>query len=318
MHSHLFLFSLISFFAFPSIGFGWGFYAHREINKMAVFSLPPEMVGFYKANIDYVERHAVDADKRRYSTDGEACKHYIDIDFYHPTHPFEVMPRRWDEAVEKFTEDTLIEYGILPWNIQLCIYALTNAFKEKNESSILYWSANIGHYVADSHVPLHTTLNYNGQLTGQRGIHGLWETRIPEMLAKDYDLFVGRANYFDSPLSASWEIIEDSFHAKDSVLNFERDLSKVFDPDLKYAVIKRGNSNIRTYSDAFVEEYNRMLNGMVERRFRLSVLNVACFWYSAWVNGGQPNLSEFSDREIEEEEVADKKNSPVETRPHSH
>ena len=64
---------------------------------MAVFTLPPDMMVFYKKNIEYVTDHAVDPDKRRYSTEGEAARHYIDIDHYvhNGEDPFEVMPKKW-------------------------------------------------------------------------------------------------------------------------------------------------------------------------------------------------------------------------------
>ncbi|NQY10229.1 MAG: zinc dependent phospholipase C family protein [Flavobacteriales bacterium] len=286
---------------------------------MAVFSLPPEMVGLYKDNIDYLTEHAVDPDKRRYSTEGEACKHYIDVDHYHLTKPFEVIPKRWKEAVEKFTEDTLKAYGVLPWNIQLCLYFLTRAFQEKDVNSIMYWSTNIGHYVADSHVPLHTTENYNGQMTNQKGIHGLWETRIPELMADKYDRIVGRAIYLERPLDASWETIQQSFGAKDSVLLLESQLNDSFSSDHKYGVIQRGASNIKTYSDDYVAAYNDLMNGMVERRFRLSIYNVASFWYTAWVNAGQPNLDDlvFSYETVEKRKE-DNGKVPKGIRQHSH
>ena len=65
----------------PSI-YSWGFFGHKKINRMAVFTLPPEMIKFYKKNIEYITEHAVDPDKRRYAVEGEAPRHYIDIDHY--------------------------------------------------------------------------------------------------------------------------------------------------------------------------------------------------------------------------------------------
>ena len=68
---------------------------------------------------------------------------------------------------------------------------LQKAFEAKNVDLILKYSADIGHYIGDAHVPLHTTENYNGQMTGQKGIHGLWESRLVEINAEDYDYFIG-------------------------------------------------------------------------------------------------------------------------------
>ena len=128
---------------------------------------------------------------------GEAEKHYIDIDHYikNDENPFDIMPRRWKDAVDKFSEDTIKAYGISPWNIQSMLYKLTNAFKEKDLIKILKFSAEIGHYISDAHVPLHATENYNGQFTNQKGIHGFWESRVPELFFDDYDLITGKAIY---------------------------------------------------------------------------------------------------------------------------
>ena len=155
----------------------WGFFGHKKINRLAVFTLPPEMFSFYKEHIEFLTEHAVDPDKRRYATEGEAPRHYIDIDHYGKD-PFKIMPKKWNDAVAKFTKDTLYAYGIVPWHIQTIYYRLVNAFEEKNIDYILKNSSDLGHYVADSHVPLHTTKNYDGQLTGQKGIHAFWEWPI--------------------------------------------------------------------------------------------------------------------------------------------
>ena len=120
----------------------WGFWGHRMINKMACFTLPPELFGFYKENIDFIVVHAVDPDKRRYSDPEEAPRHFIDLDRYGKT-AFDSLPQRWNDAVKKVGEDSLKENGIVPWYIQQMYYRLRNAFKEKNKARILYYSACI-------------------------------------------------------------------------------------------------------------------------------------------------------------------------------
>jgi len=182
---------LLIFFFWHPLVLSWGFHAHKLINRMAVFTLPPEMISFYKKNIEYITEHAVDPDKRRYSVEGEASRHYIDIDHYSKEHPFEVMPRKWNDAVKKYSEDTLLAYGIVPWQVHRTFFKLRNAFRDEDIDRILKYSADIGHYVADTHVPLHTTENYNGQLTGQIGIHAFWESRLPELFDGKYDFLVG-------------------------------------------------------------------------------------------------------------------------------
>lgn len=269
--------------------YGWGFFAHKRINKIAVFTLPAKLMRFYKANIDFVEEHAVDPDKRRYAVKDEAARHYIDLDRYGES-PLDSLPRNWKEAVEKYTKDTLMAHGIVPWHINVMLGRLTEAFRNKDYNKILRYSADLGHYIADAHVPLHCTQNYNGQLTNQVGIHGFWESRIPELFADDYDYFVGKAQVIEKPMDYIWEIIRQSFAAKDSVLLFEKELNARFDADRKYAFEQRGATMMRVYSVDYSKQYEDMLNGMVERRMRQAIIAVGSFWLTAWTNAGQPNL----------------------------
>ncbi len=281
----------------PSPIYSWGFFAHKLINKMAVFTLPPEMINFYKKNIDYIAEHAVDPDKRRYGVEGEAEKHYIDVDYYGKD-PFKTIPKFWKSAVEKFTEDTLRAYGIVPWHIEKMVFKLTEAFKEEDYEKIIQLSAELGHYVGDAHVPLHTTENYNGQLTNQKGIHGFWESRIPELKAMNYDFFIGRAKMITKLNDRVWSYIKVSHYSVDTVLFLERELSKKYSPDQKYCIESKGAITTRVYCEAYTEDYDKLLNGMVERRMRDAIKEIGSLWYTAWVNAGQPDLSRLMDKEL--------------------
>ena len=289
----------------------WGFFAHQQINRIALFTLPAEIFTFYKENIEFITEHAVDPDKRRYAIEGEAPRHFIDIDHYKSgdIDPFENVPVKWKDAAEKFSEDTLMKHGIVPWHIERMFYRLTKAFNEEDFDFILRTSSDLGHYIGDAHVPLHTTENYNGQLTGQHGIHGFWESRIPELFAGNYDFFVGKAFYIEDPLEFAWKIVRESHAAVDSVLVFEKELTKQFG-DKKYSYETRGNATVKVYSLEFSSAYNDLLNGMVERRMRQAIIAVGSAWYSCWVNAGKPDLvkhkgnrmSEKSQEEISGEE----------------
>src|SRR5690606_32801322 len=106
-------------------------------------------------------------------------------------------------------------------------------FKTKDARAILKLAADLGHYIADANVPLHTTENYNGQLTGQHGIHGLWESRLPELFTDEYDFFVGKASYVDNIQLQAWEAVIQAHEALDSVLLFENKLSLKFPEEKK-------------------------------------------------------------------------------------
>ncbi len=358
----------------------WGFFGHRRINRMAVFTLPPEMMVFYKKNIEFITDHAVDPDKRRYATRHEGVRHYIDIDQW-GTYPFDNVPRNWTDALLKYAElnyinsksdtiavldfkqeikegktikinpafqqkyqtvpeidyqryrnffsnnilsqyyedewpveldslenllgrdfdegdvfvvDKFSEHGILPYHLYEMQKRLTRAFENRNSERILRLSTEFGHYIGDAHVPLHTTTNYNGQLTDQVGIHGFWESRIPELFAdKEFDFFVGKADYIDQPKAYFWDIVLTSHLYVDSVLLIEKSLSKTFPEDQQYCYDDRGEATIRTYCKAYAAAFNRRMDGMVEARMRASIKTIGNVWYTAWVDAGQPDLSQF-------------------------
>ncbi|MER3498316.1 MAG: S1/P1 Nuclease [Chitinophagaceae bacterium] len=295
----LFAFSLLVF----QKCFCWGFYAHRKINNYAVFLLPPQMLLLYKPHADFIAEHAVDPDMRRYAVAEEGPRHFIDIDHY-GKYPFTELPEKWNDAVAKFSEDTLQAYGIVPWWIQTMLYKLTDAFKEKNQAKILKLSAELGHYIADAHVPLHANSNHNGQFTNQKGIHGFWESRVPELLAeKEWDFFIGKAEYIKNPGEFIWQKVLESAAAADTVLSFERELTAKFPPDQKFSFENRNGVTIRQYSSAFTKAYNEMLKGMIERRMRQAIFAVASFWYTAWVNAGEPALTQLSNKEFSEADL---------------
>jgi len=268
----------------------WGFFGHKLINKQAVFLLPEEMFGFYKQHIQFLAERSVLPDSRRYVVKGEAPRHYIDLDVYGDSSLWK-MPRSWEEAVRVHSEDTLMKYGIVPWHIVTVKKRLTWAFKSGKTDQIIKLSAELGHYVGDANVPLHTTENYNGQLTGQHGIHGLWESRLPELMHEDYDLFQERAEYLKSPQATAWEAVTNAHLALDSVLQFELlATEKIGGEQFKYSFEERNGRTVRVYAQKFCRLYHSMLAGQVERRLRASIKMVADFWYTCWVDAGSPPL----------------------------
>jgi hypothetical protein len=281
----------------------WGFYGHKRINHIAVFTLPPEMIGFYKANIDYITEASVNPDRRRHSVVDEAARHYIDLDHYGDS-VFRVMPKDWNKAVNKYTEDTLKAYGIVPWHVNRMYFQLRDAFMVGDPQRILKISAEIGHYIGDAHVPLHTTENYNGQLTGQEGIHGLWESRLVELYSTDYDFLVGRAEYVQQPQMKIWEVVYQSHMLKDSVLLVEKKLAANFG-EKRFSYETKGKQTVKVFSEPYAKAYHKQLKGMVESRMRSAILATGSYWYTAWVDAGQPDLKKLiSDKPSAEEILA--------------
>jgi len=285
----------------------WGFFAHQRINNLAVFTLPNGMVAFYKKNIKYITEHAVDPDKRRYIDTLEAPRHYLDVENYEKD--IDSIPEKWNDALNKYGQKKLNENGILPWQIQRSYYSLVKAFKTRDSIKILKYSADLGHYIGDAHVPLHTTANHNGQLTNQVGIHAFWESRLPELFSINYNYLVGKANYIENPLKETWKILKHTHSLVDTVLTFEAELNASFPSDKKYSFSERNNTILKQYSVAYSKTYHDKMNSMVERQMRSAILEIGSFWYSAWVDAGQPELKNL----IKTELIPDEKKEDTDT-----
>lgn len=374
---------LVSFMLVSFCSPEWGFYGHRKINRMAVFTLPTDMIKFFKENIEFLTEHAVDPDKRRYATKFEAIRHYIDIDHWGDK-PFETVPKNLVDAVMKFGnyqyvegDDTLnlklfgdndklvladendkpysdefafddlkekigltirdeyyegqwevnvldfgpgaasklgrrgtmtlidefSSYGILPYHLEQYYYTMVKAFENKDENRILRLCAEMGHYIGDAHVPLHTTENYNGQMTNQVGIHGFWESRIPELFADEtYDFFVGKASYIENKNKYFWGIISKSHSLLDSVLSIEKRLSIEYPEDKQFCYDERLERSVRIQCPEYAGAYEQEMKGMVEDRMQASIQSIGSVWYSAWIDAGQPDLAIKEELTLTEEE----------------
>ncbi len=272
----------------------WGFYAHRLINRQAIYTLPDKLFAFYKPHLNFIEENSVNADKRRHSVKGEAECHFIDLDEYTSGgDTLNYLPISWNEAISCYAEENLRKHGIGPWHSYLVFQRLKLAFETHDLNRILKNTSDLGHYIADMHVPLHTTKNYNGQLTGQDGIHALWESSIPEQSAKKYSLYSRSAKFLQNPAKAIWEVVYQSNVLVSEVLQTEDSLSKVFGQD-KFQINLRNGSPAKSYKVNFVRDYEQSMNGMVESRIKAAIELLGDLIFSAWVLAGEPNLSDVS------------------------
>jgi len=278
----------------------WGFFAHQRINNLAVFTLPTGMIGFYKNNIKYITEHAVDPDKRRYADTLEAPRHYLDVENYEKS--IDSIPEKWNDALAKYGQKHLNANGIVPWQIQRTYFSLVKAFTTRDSIKILKYSADLGHYIGDAHVPLHTTANHNGQLTNQVGIHAFWESRLPELFSSRYNFVVGKAIYIENPLKEAWKILKHTHSLVDTVLTLEAKLAASFPTDKKFSFSERNNTVLKQYSLEYSRVYHDQMNQMVERQMRSAILEIGSFWYSAWVDAGQPELKNLIKVDIAAEE----------------
>lgn len=281
--------------AIPSLLHAWGYWGHPRINRAAVLALPPVMRDFFYCHVDYMTQEAVIPDVRKYalSDKAERPRHYIDIEDYEK--PIAQIPHAWDEAKVAYSTVDLDKRGRLPWYVQEMMGKLTQAFKDRKKEEILFLAADLGHYLGDAHMPLHTSTNHDGQLTDQKGVHALWESNLPERFGNTYNFRVAEATLVADPVADIWRIIGESHAAKDTVLAVDKKLrtelgDNIFEKDAQGAV-RKNQYGQPYFSTAYATRFHQDLHGMVQRRMRGAIQATANYWYTAWVSAGKPDLT---------------------------
>ena len=274
---------VISCYLISHESFGWGYCGHREINRYAVFTLPQPLFIFYKFYLGYITEHSSDPDKRRPINFSEREKHFIDLDFY-----IKNKDCSYQDVVENFLNDNDRKHGNSPMNIIKVKFDLTKAFRDLDVYKIVKLSTDLGHYIGDLNVPLHTTSNYDGQKKDQQGVHVLWESRLPELFKKNYNYFVGNASYVEDPITTVWETVFTTYKNVHFLLKAERQTAL----EVKIGTHSYENKKY-VYSRSYAEIYNRKLKGQVERQLLKSIKMVGDFWLTCWMDAGSPDLSVF-------------------------
>jgi hypothetical protein len=209
------------------------------------------------------------------------------------------------DAKARYPDSMLNKAGTLPWTILDVEEKLTKAFRAKKKTEILFLAGDLGHYIGDAHMPLHTALNHDGQLTGQKGIHALWEGQLPETFGRGYNLYTGEAKYIADLNKETWAIIDSSHRLIEKLLSVDKELSASMPREKVYVMDSAGHVVVNQYGDVvhtkeYASEFHRRLGGMVEQQLRGAIAEVAAFWYTAWVNAGKPDLSELDPAELTE------------------
>jgi hypothetical protein len=269
----------------------WGFLVHKTVHQLAVYELPKEMIPFFYQNMDYLVTNAPRPDMRRNQDSTEATKHFIDLEMYGEQAATK-MPMDWQAAQKMYTTDSLLKYGYVPYHVVYMKGKLTEAFRKGNKDSILFYAADLGHYIGDANVPLHTSVNYDGQLTDQKGLHSLWESMIPEILIGNYNLYSDhKAVYLKDPSVAIWGAIRRAATLVPDMLLQEKEVSRSFTPETKFRTQVRNGRESKSYTSEFAKAYAAALKNTVNDQLIHSANMVADFWYTSWVDAGKPDLS---------------------------
>jgi hypothetical protein len=264
--------------AVPRPADAWGFEAHKYILDRAINLLPAEIRPFFEKYRVAIVEHAIDPDLWRnvgFDAD-ESPRHFLDMDAYGPA-PFKGLPRDFDQAVARYGREFVTKNGLLPWRAQELHVKLVEAFTQKatySRDNIKYFSAFLGHYLSDAQVPFHASLNHDGQLTGQWGIHSRFETETFERYRSSLDVNPGPIVAVRSARDLAFDSLVTSFSQVQAVLDAD-----------KAAVTGR-----EAYDDVYFASFYGKVKPILERRLADSITAVASAIASAWEQAGRPAL----------------------------
>jgi hypothetical protein len=276
---HTLIFVALFLIAPASKLLAWGETGHKIINRKAVDYFPAEMKDF-RSWRDFLGEHASDPDIRRLADKSEAPRHFIDIDYYKEFLIGRMIENK-DSLIAIYGDSTVTKVGLLPWATLETFNNLVKAFRERNRDKAMMLAADLGHYVADGHQPMHCVVDYNGQLTNQEGVHARYETEMVNRYADELE------NSFDSTeislVKSPLDFIFGYIFGSNSVCDV------LLDADL-LATKDAGN----TTSD----EYYRIMwfrtKYITEVQFNKAAQDFAALVYTAWVEAGKPPYSELN------------------------
>ena len=265
--------SLLALTLVPSAVGAWGVTGHRYINRLAIADLPVEMQPLYEANREWIILHSVDPDNWRNGDRSEAPNHFIDMDTFGADVAAH-FPQDYWTACGLYGKAEVDKNGVVPWRIGQYYGKLVRAFKAKNARDIVESSAWLGHYAADVHVPFHAAANYDGQLTGQKGIHSRFESVMVERQIKFEDLKTRRAERISNPVKTAFEWAHTSYELTQPILDAD----------------KTAAAKDAAFGDAYYTELGVKARPIALRRLEEGGQDLASLWYSAWIEAGKPSL----------------------------
>jgi hypothetical protein len=280
MRRNLLAFGLICVLVTPTSVHAWGYDAHKFIVERAIPLLPEALRPLFEANRTIIVEHSLDPDLwRDVFGAAEDPHHYLDYDWqgYGP-YPFAGLPRNLDEAIKKFGKEQIDRNGTLPWRTEEMYGKLKDAFVAYQRRGsfgrfdILFYSAWLGHYVSDAHVPFHAVVNADGQETGQRGIHARFEALMFERYVKQLKLSPRQIQPVRDPLDFTFDALLEGTKLVPTVLEADR--------------VAIGNRDV--YDDTYYEAFFKGSRAVLERRLDESTAAVAAMITGAWESAGKP------------------------------
>jgi hypothetical protein len=269
-HKNLRIKFFLPIIALSFLFLGWGYIGHRIINYSTILSALPEME-FFDTWADSLRAHAADADFRKSWDPDEGPKHYIDIDNYPEFINTGTIPQDFDSLVAIHGYSFVLQQGILPWAILAAADSLQTLFELNDMHRAMLIAADIGHYIGDSHMPLHITRNYNGQYTNQYGVHSRYESDMIGSFQSQIIYDGDSLQYINNLSDFIFNMLYENYQYVDSVL---------YADSVAYAFA--GNNYNTTYYNKLWELTKDFTIGL----FQKASYRLTCIIYTQWINAG--------------------------------
>ena len=265
----------------PSSAYAWGAVAHRFIMSRAIDLLPPQLKPFFVAHRDEIVMRVNDPDLWRNVGWEDDPNHFVDFGAqeYGP-YPFTALPREYGAALEKFGMTTVKRNGLLPWreaeefgNLQRAFGGFARNGGFSTTDTILF-AAVAAHYIQDAHQPFHASINYDGQLTGQSGVHARFESALFERYEATLSITPLPAKPITNPRDFAFDTLLASYQLVETIL----------------AADKAAIAGKDTYDDQYFDTFFAAVKPTLERRLADSISATAGLIIGAWEQAGKPEL----------------------------
>ena len=274
---------VVALLLLPRPAHAWGFEAHKFIMDRAIALLPAGLRPLFEKHRAAVVERAIDPDTWiSAGWEDERPRHFVDLDTDgFGQYPFTDLPRDYTAALAKFGAARMRDAGTVPWRAEEMYGALRRAFEAYprrgtfGQNDIIMFSAWLAHYTSDAHVPLHSVVNYDGQLTKQWGLHARWESLMFERFRTQLIVTPKPIPAIKDPRDFVFSALLQGSQLVPALLKSDRD-----------AIGERDE-----YDDAYYQVFFANNRTVLERRLNDSIAAVAAMIAGAWEAAGQPMIA---------------------------
>jgi hypothetical protein len=269
------------------------------VAEQAIYSLPSPWKEFFMDYSEFLFLHAEGPDQYReflkYNYmdlyNQEAPRHYDDHDtkerdgtIYNvslPENAHLIDGKYTDEDIEFVSVNVSssskkYQKGVVEWVVHNFTRKITDYMSSiaTDPSNATLWRQTIismgwlAHYVADATMPLHATVNYNGELTDQGGIHDFIEYPLLDHVKTGY---IDHINFSHKPAVYVNSPINQTVHSIETGLG---NVSFILETDKLLAP-----NGIRTKDT--IKDMWKILSELINARLDLAAINTANLWLTA-------------------------------------